>query len=93
MPMKMRDWFKPVAEFPPLAKTFDAVNRFVCGVVDCLDGVVTGSDDRYTYVECETHGTRTHWDTVEIVRGEQQVIRVQDTWRQHGTSPPPGKSK
>lgn len=66
-------------------------NRFVCGVPGCLDGRVVSDDGRYTTVECDTHEARTHHLTVKSKVGEQQIIRVQDGWRQHGTSKPPGK--
>lgn len=65
--------------------------RFVCGVPGCLDGIVVGNDGRYTTVECDTHEARTHHTTAEPVYAEQQVIRVQDSWRQHGTTPPPNR--
>lgn len=58
--------------------------RFVCGVPNCEDGYVTGELGKYTVVECETHGSRTTHDTVAQEPREQQVIRVQDNWRQHG---------
>lgn len=91
MPGKGFRWFAPVEPFPKLEKTFEKPSRFVCGVPECPDGYVAGEDGKLTVVECETHNARTTHDTVEIVRGEQQVIRVQDQWRQHGTRPPPGK--
>lgn len=90
MPGRGWKWWELTESAEPVV---EAVSRFVCGVKDCLDGYVSGEDGRYTVVECETHNARTTHDTVEIVRGEQQVIRVQDQWRQHGTQPPPGRSK
>jgi hypothetical protein len=65
------------------------MTRFLCGVPGCLDGRVTEADALITTVECDTHNARTTHDTVERVAMEQQIIRVQDTWRQHGTSARP----
>lgn len=59
-----------------------------CGVPSCEDGrpTIVGTS---TVVECDTHNARTTWDTEFREPKEQQVIRVQDQWRQHGTSKPP----
>lgn len=71
------------AENAPLAPVFR------CGVPECADGVVAGESGSYTLVVCDTHNAQTHWDTVPRAVEEQQIIRVQDGWRQHGTSAPP----
>lgn len=62
-----------------------------CGVPTCEDGQIVSQDERDTVVECATHHSRTTHDTTPKVAREQQIIRVQDAWRQHGTQPPPGK--
>lgn len=76
---------------PPVEKIAEAVREFLCGVPDCRDGVVVLQDEVATVVECSTHNARTTHDTNPIKRGIQNVIRVQDAWRQHGTQPPPGR--
>lgn len=63
-------------------------DRFVCGVPECPDGIVVEQDIRYTKVDCNTHNAFTSHATTAPVEGEQKVIRVQDSWRQHGTNPP-----
>lgn len=60
-------------------------DRFVCGVPECADGRVVLADERYTTVECDTHDARTSHDTVEREQREQEIIRPQDSWRQHGS--------
>lgn len=88
--MRTPDWAKPLLDTTKVVPEVE-VMRFVCGVPECLDGNISHEDGRYTVVDCETHNSRTHHDTVEEARGEQQIIRVQDSWRQHGTAPPKTK--
>lgn len=57
----------------------------VCGVPDCEDGQIVDAGPPLTVVECDTHNARTTWDTDPAPKREQQIIRVQDQWRQHGT--------
>lgn len=61
-----------------------SAERFRCGVPDCADGRVVDPGPPLTVVECDPHNARTHWDTVPREEREQQIIRVQDGWRQHG---------
>ena len=72
---------EPAVELPPLR------SEHPCGVPDCyVTPQVVEQDEKYTVVECAVHDTLTRWDTVEIKRGEQQVIRLQDNWHKYGTS-------
>lgn len=60
-----------------------------CGVRDCYElQVILRQDDRETVVECPVHGCVTTWETKKREEREQQIIRVQDGWRQHGVNPP-----
>lgn len=77
----LRDLFVPPP--PPAAPE----REFRCGVVDCRDGRVVLQDEQTTVVDCETHNAVTSHDTAEREGRPQQVIRVQDNWRQHGTAP------
>lgn len=61
---------------------------FPCGVPGCEDGRIASQDESETVVECDTHDARTTHDTKEREERPQQVIRVQDQWRQHGTTRP-----
>jgi hypothetical protein len=74
-----------VIEEPPPAPRVRSEHP--CGVPDCYEPQnIVFQDDRYTWVECDAHNARTLWDTKPIERAEQQIIRVQDGWRQHGTT-------
>lgn len=88
MPMKMPGWVKPIAIAEPEPP---APSHIRCGVPDCADGREVSNDGVTAVVECDTHEARTTHDAVLKPKGEQQVIRVQDQWRQHGTQPPPGR--
>lgn len=57
-----------------------------CGVPGCNDGRVVYDNGIECVVECDTHEARTTWDSVHKEPREQQIIRVQDSWRQHGTA-------
>jgi hypothetical protein len=57
---------------------------FVCGVPECADGYIADQDDATTVVECETHNSRTTYDTHPREVREQEVIRPASGWRQHG---------
>lgn len=71
---------EPAVELPPVR------GDHPCGVPDCFEATtVVEQDDRLTLVECSVHEARTLWDTTPIERREQEVIRVQDQWRQHGS--------
>ena len=86
------EWYRKAVEPIVWEETLPEVpvnqvdSRFQCGVPDCNSGVVSIRGDRYTVVDCEEHNALTHWFTKEPTRGEQKIIRVQDSWRQHGTS-------
>lgn len=73
----------------PAAHTATEPQRpeYPCGIPDCyvMQNVVR-MDGRYIVVECPEHQCVTSWDTVKRPAGEQRIIRVQDNWRQHGTS-------
>lgn len=58
-----------------------------CGVPLCNDGRVVSDDGRECVIECDTHDARTTWDSVHKAPREQQIIRVQDNWHQHGSAP------
>jgi hypothetical protein len=86
-------WHQSLAE-PPVEEPVEAPRAFRCGVPDCeVAQEIVEQDTKWTVVECSEHGCRTRWETEEREEKEQTVIRVQDNWRQHGTSPPPGKTK
>lgn len=69
----------------------NSVLRYFCAVPNCNSGYVTEQGPSITRVDCDEHNAFTLHDTEEIVRGEQQVIRLSDKWRQHGVAPPPGR--
>jgi len=79
----MRGFQVPPSPKPP--------REFLCGVPDCRDGKIMLQDEVATVVECDTHDARTTHDTNEREQRPQQVIRVQDSWRQHGTQRRPPK--
>lgn len=81
MPMKMRDWFRP----PPAVEPVEAPLVYLCGVPACTDGLIESQDEQTTVVSCDTHEARTTHDTAPREAREQQIIRVQDGWRQHGS--------
>lgn len=67
----------------------DPTAHLVCGVPDCDAGYIVDPGPPVTVVECDVHNARTTHDTVLKEPKEQQIIRVQDKWRQHGTSERP----
>lgn len=57
-----------------------------CGVSDCYEPqVLLHQDDRLTVVECPLHRCVTSWDTAPLEQKTQKIIRVQDSWHQHGS--------
>jgi len=59
-----------------------------CGVRGCpAIQLIVEQDERITKVECPEHDCVTTWDTTPVEQREQQIIRVQDNWRQHATRP------
>lgn len=73
----------------PEPEAVDPMAHLVCGVPDCLDGVIVEPGPPLTVIECETHNARTTRDTLPREQRDQQIIRVQDAWRQHGISKTP----
>lgn len=64
--------------------------EYPCGVPDCLEPQhVVRMDGKYIVVECPVHLCVTSWETEKRTAREQKIIRVQDGWRQHGTSGKP----
>jgi hypothetical protein len=66
-------------------------DRFVCGVPEPhkVPARIVEQDTKWTVVECDEHNAFTRHDTTPREEREQQIIRVQDKWRQHGVSPTP----
>lgn len=63
--------------------------HLLCGVPDCGDGRVVFDDGKWALVDCDPHNAVTRHESSARPPKEQQVIRVQDAWRQHGVSKPP----
>ena len=81
-------WYlRPIDEEPVIEP--EEPSHLRCGVPDCPDGTVAHSDDKWTIIDCEPHNAFTRHLTSPPEEREQQVIRVQDAWRQHGVSRPP----
>lgn len=78
-------WAKPIEEEPEP----DPRAHLVCGVPTCENGYIVFEDEKITVVECDYHYARTTHDTTLREKNTQQVIRVQDQWRQHGVTRPP----
>lgn len=78
-------WARPIVEEAEV----DARAHIRCGVPDCEDGRVTFDDGRTAIVDCDPHNAFTTHDVVPPEKKPQQIIRVQDQWRQHGVTRPP----
>lgn len=88
--MNPLSFFAKWPEAQPPAPVVPVRPEFPCGVPDCFELPLTvEADDRITVVECVVHDARTHWPTTKPEVKEQTIIRVQDGWRQHGSSQPP----
>lgn len=60
---------------------------YPCGLPDCFEmQQVVRLDGKYIVVECPVHECITSWEVAKRAPREQKIIRVQDGWRQHGTS-------